>query len=305
MSPPESPSAGLPGPGPSGAIYDIGYRHYDGPRLSRGQIAGALYLDSLRGAFGLGRSTRSKIMPFLLLSAAVLPALIVAVVASLTRASELPLDYVDYLLAITLLVALFVAGQAPAAISRDLRFRTISLYFATPLRRSDYVRAKYAALASAVMLFCSVPLLTLYAGALLIRLPVWDQTRDLLAGLAGAALTAAVVTGISLTIAALTPRRGVGVAAVITVLIVAGGVQAALQSLGEQQGNPTLAGYSGLIDPFTLVKTLVVWAFSLGPSGGPVPPEPFGGPIYLAATVALVTGSYAALVRRYRRVSVS
>ncbi len=34
-----------------------------------------------------------------------------------------------------LLISVFVAAQAPALISRDLRFRTITLYLARPMRR--------------------------------------------------------------------------------------------------------------------------------------------------------------------------
>ncbi len=36
-----------------GVIHDIGYRHYDQPRLSPSVAARSLGVDSLRGAFGL------------------------------------------------------------------------------------------------------------------------------------------------------------------------------------------------------------------------------------------------------------
>lgn len=297
MSPPE-------GDGPTGVIHDIGYRHYTGPRLGGGAVTRALYVESLRGAYGLGRSTRAKIMPFLLLAAAVLPSVVIAVIASVTGGTSLPIGYAAYLLAINPLIALYAAGQAPAAVSRDLRFRTVTLYFSRPLRRGDYVRAKYAALATALFAFCALPQLVLYAGALLIRLPVWPQTRGVLVGIAGALLIGVVVTGLSLVIAAVTPRRGIGVAAVIAVLIVSGGIQGALQVLGEQQGS-ALAGYSGLINPFTLVQGVLVWAFSTSSGSGPVPPGTVGGLVYLAVTLVVAAGSYALLVRRYSRVSVS
>ena len=47
---------------PSGAIHDIGYRRYEGPRLGASYIRRSLFLETLRGSFGLGRSARSKIM---------------------------------------------------------------------------------------------------------------------------------------------------------------------------------------------------------------------------------------------------
>ena len=56
----------------TGVIHDIGYRHYDGPRLGRGYLLRSLYVESLRGAYGLGRSAKSKVMPILLLVAVML-----------------------------------------------------------------------------------------------------------------------------------------------------------------------------------------------------------------------------------------
>ena len=60
----------------TGAIHDIGYRHYDGPRLGASYIRRSLFVETLRGAYGLGRSARSKVMPFLLLAVMVLPAVV-------------------------------------------------------------------------------------------------------------------------------------------------------------------------------------------------------------------------------------
>ena len=48
-------------PETTGTIYDIGYRHYDGPRLGRRGAVGAIVGAGLRAVFGFGRSGRSKI----------------------------------------------------------------------------------------------------------------------------------------------------------------------------------------------------------------------------------------------------
>ena len=76
---------------PTGAIHDIGSRHYDGPRLGAGYIRRSLYVDTLRGAFGLGRSARSKVMPFLLLAVVVLPAVAMGIVTGYFGLGALPL----------------------------------------------------------------------------------------------------------------------------------------------------------------------------------------------------------------------
>ena len=59
-------TAGRPAPptaGPTGSIYDIGYRGYDGPRLGRRHAFATLFVGGLRATFGLGRSGRAKIVP--------------------------------------------------------------------------------------------------------------------------------------------------------------------------------------------------------------------------------------------------
>ena len=75
--------------GRGGNIYDLGYRGYEGVRLGRGAVIGALLTHSLRTAYGLGRNARSKIMPVGLAVLAILPALlalgIIALVSQIGR----------------------------------------------------------------------------------------------------------------------------------------------------------------------------------------------------------------------------
>ena len=295
----------MSGPDPTAVVHDIGFRHYDGPRLGRRQVTRALFAEGARGAYGIGRSTRSKIMPVLLLTVACLPALVVVVVVLVTGVKTLPIGYASYAAAVAPLVSLYVAGQAPALVSRDLRYRVVTLYFSRPLRRTDYVRAKAAALAVALGVLTVAPVLVLYAGALLGRLPFWAQTRQAGVAVAGCVLLSVLLAELGLVIAALTPRRGLGVAAVITVLVVLTAVQGTLQTLGEERGRPGLAGWSGLLSPFTLVSGVLRWVFDAPLSGGPQPPGALGGPGYLLVALGVVLGCHLLLVLRYRRVSVS
>ena len=48
----------------AGAVYDRGYRPYDGPRGLRGAARYALYKASIRRALGIRRSWRQKFAPF-------------------------------------------------------------------------------------------------------------------------------------------------------------------------------------------------------------------------------------------------
>jgi ABC-2 type transport system permease protein len=301
--------------GHTGAIHDIGYRHYDGPRLGAPYIARALFVHSLRGAFGLGRSTKTKVMPLLLLAVMVVPALLIAAIAVVTGDDKLPLEYTAYAVNLQIIVSVFVASQAPQSVSRDLRFRVVALYFSRPLSRLAYVEAKLLAMSAAVFLLLAIPLLVLYGGALLAQMSFWDNTRGVLVALAGAVIFAVVLASMSLVIAAFTPRRGLGVAAVVAVLLVLAAVAGTIRGIAESQGShdvvngvvqdPSVAGYAGLISPFTLVDGVQTWAFRAKSSIDMPPPGTTGGIVFVLVTIAIVAACFGLLTLRYRRVSVS
>lgn len=287
-----------------GVIHDIGYRHYDGERLGRWHIARALYADSARGAYGIGRSARTKVMPLVVLFAICLPAVIVAVVASVTGLDRLPGGYTSYGLRTQALAMVFVAGQAPASVSRDLRFHVMPLYFSRPLQRMDYVLAKFAALATSVFVLLALPLTILFVGALLAKLPLSEQLPDYSRSLGGALLMALLLAGLGLVVAALTPRRGIGVAAIIVVLAVMAGVQGIVQGIAYGEGKDTLAGYAGLLSPFTLVHGIqhaTLGAKTVLPAS---PPGMLGAWVFAATYVLVVAGCLGALLLRYRRVRI-
>jgi ABC-2 type transport system permease protein len=299
---------GSPGPHgvpDTGVIHDIGFRHYAGPRLGRGYLLRSLYIESLKGCYGLGRSAKSKIMPFLLLAVMTLPVVIIAVVASVSGLDKLPLPYTRYISALSAAIAIFVAAQAPATVSRDLRFKVMPLYFSRPLSRNDYVLAKYGAFATALFILIGLPLSVLFAGALLGKLPFWAQARGYLAALVGAALLALVLAGIGLLIASITPRRGFGVAAVITILLLLALVSGILSSLAHVQNDDSLAGYLGVIDPFVLVDGVQVWLFNAETSFVVGPPGTVGGVVFGLLTLIVIGGCYGLLTLRYRKVSAS
>ncbi|MCM2578552.1 ABC transporter permease [Streptomyces meridianus] len=283
-------------------IHDIGYRSYDGDRLGRRHARRSLFAHSLRGAYGLGRSAKSKVLPMLLFGVMCLPAGIMVAIAVVTKAGELPVEYPRYALHLQGVISLFLAAQAPQAVSRDLRFRTVPLYFSRPIERADYVSAKFAALSAALFVLTAAPVVVLYAGALLAELDVADQSAGFGQGLVSAALLSLLFAGIGLVIAALTPRRGFGVAAVIAVLTVSFGAVSAVQAIAFEQDNGGLVTWLGLFSPVTLidgVQTAFLGASTSFPGGKG--PDTAAGCVYLLVVLALIAGSYAALMRRYRK----
>ncbi|MFG2224777.1 ABC transporter permease [Streptomyces sp. NPDC048644] len=295
------PTAQAPAAAPD-VIHNIGYRHYDGPRLGRAYARRSLFSQSLRGAYGLGRSAKSKVLPMLLFAVMCLPAAIMVAVTVVTKASSLPVGYTRYAIYVQAVIGLYLAAQAPQSVSRDLRFKTVPLYFSRPIERVDYVVAKFAAMASALFLLTGAPLVILYVGALLAKLDFLDQTKGLAQGLVSIALLSLLFAGIGLVVSALTPRRGFGVAAVIAVLTIPYGAVSAVQGIAFVQGNEAAAGWLGLFSPITLidgVQTKFLGGTSSFPNG--LEPSTAAGYVYLLVTLGVIAGCYALLMRRYRK----
>jgi len=290
-------------PGDQTRIHNIGYRNYDGPRLGRSYATRSLYSQSLRGAYGLGRSIKSKVLPMLLFVVMCVPAAIMVAVTVATKLKDLPVEYTRYAVIMQAVISLFLASQAPQSVSRDLRFKTVPLYFSRPIETADYVRAKYAALASAMFVLTAAPLLVLYVGALLAKLDFADQTKGFGQGLVSVALLSLLFAGIGLVIASVTPRRGFGIAAVIAVLTISYGAVSTLQAIAEAQDSTGSIPWIGLFSPVTLidgVQSAFLGATSAFPGG--VGPSDGQGVVYVLVVLGLIAAGYGLLIRRYRKV---
>ncbi|MER5883827.1 ABC transporter permease [Streptomyces sp. NPDC001941] len=286
-------------------IHNIGYRNYDGARLGRAYARRSLYSQSLRGAYGLGRSAKSKVLPMILLGVMCVPAAIIVAVAVATKAKELPVDYTRYAILTQAVIGLFLAAQAPQSVSRDLRFKTVPLYFSRPIERVDYVLAKYGAMASALFLLTALPVVVLYVGSLLAKMDFAEQTKGFGQGLVSVALLSLLFGGIGLVMAALTPRRGFGVAAVIAVLTISYGAVSTVQGIAYGTDHVSAIQWLGLFSPITLidgVQTAFLGADTAFPGGSAAAPGAGAGAVYLLVVLALIAGSYAVLMRRYRKV---
>ncbi|TXS55925.1 ABC transporter permease [Streptomyces sp. t39] len=297
-------STHTPGAPDATRIHNIGYRNYDGPRLGRAYARRSLYSQSLRGSFGLGRSAKSKVLPMILMGIMCLvAAIMVAVAVAVPNTTELPVEYTRYAIVMQALIGLFLAAQAPQSVSRDLRFKSVPLYFSRPIERVDYVVAKFAAMASALFVLTGTPLVILYLGAMLAKFDFTDQTKGFAQGMVSVALLSVLFGGIGLVLAALTPRRGFGVAAVIATLTITYGAVSTVQAIAWETGSSGAIQWLGLFSPVTLVdgvQTAFLGAESAFPGGSG--PGAGAGAVYLLVVLALIAGCYAVLMRRYRKV---
>ena len=287
---------------PVDVIHDIGYRHYDGPRLGRGYATRSLFTLTLRGSFGLGRSIKSKILPMGLLALMCVPALIIVAVAVYLKSAKLPLEYERYLSIMDFVIAVFVASQAPVALSRDLRFMTLPMYFSRPITAGDYVRAKFGAMFSAMFVLTGLPLLIMWIGSVLASMSFGYNLEHFAFGLTSAALYSLLYSGIALVVASLTPRRGFGVAGIIMLLLISGAIATIIYFVINRHDQSAAAYWANAISPSGLVDSTVTWLFKLPTSGATGVPSDLGGFVFLAELVALPAAAYGLLVQRYRKI---
>jgi ABC-2 type transport system permease protein len=120
-------------------------------------------------------------------------------------------------------------------------------------------------------------------------------------------LLSLLFAGIGLVIAAVTPRRGFGVAAIIAVFVVSYAAVSAVQGVASNQENYDAIGWLGLFSPITLVDGFQTWflgatsAFphASGPANAGV------GLLYLLVLLAVIAGTFGLLMNRYRKVGLS
>jgi ABC-2 type transport system permease protein len=278
-------------------IYDIGYRHYDGPRLGRGYSTRALAVHSLRGVFGLGRPARSKIIPFALFVIMLLPA--VVTIATMALAQQRIIQYSGFAVLMQAVVAIFLASQAPAVVAPDLRFRVLPLYLSRPVSITEYVAAKVAAMTVALFLLVAVPLTLIYVGEVVVDMPGPPATGEYVGSIVMALVLALLLAAFGLALASFTPRRGIGVASVIVVYLLSSAsvpmVYGALYSTGNESG----AAWAWLLNPFWLVDSVQSWLFNTPPHSieGGYP----NGPASAVILVVLIGIGLAALALRYRK----
>lgn len=287
---------------PSGVIHDIGYRPYSGPRGGHGAIAWSLYVTGLRNVFGLGRSGRSKILPFALLALNLLPAVIIVGVATFIGLNSLPLAYPEYAATTTILLGTFAAAQGPILFSRDLRHGTISLYLARPLSATAYALARWGALVTGIFLFVMAPIIMMYAGALLASMDAGEQTRDFLAATLVTVLLAGMLASVSGLFSAIALRRGFAIVGTIGTILFGYGVVAVIQGISFDQDQKRVGEIAGLFHPMTLYAGDV--AVFTDADTAITPPTGTGMDVlYVVVSLLLALGGLGMLLWRYRRLA--
>jgi ABC-2 type transport system permease protein len=287
----------------TGAIYDLGYQGYDGPRLGRGAAVATLFWSSLRAAYGLKRSGRAKIVPWGLAALLMIPAGISVAIAALAPQAPSPYSYDDFLWGTQVLLDIFVAAQAPELVSSDQRNRVLSLYFSHALERSDYALAKLGALAAALLGLALAPMLLMFFGRVLLAADVVKALGDEAGHLPEVVLTPLIyaipLAALSLAIAAYTPRRAYATGAIIAVFVVGTAVAGVM---GNLPPDSALRNAAQLLNPLVTLDGTRNWLV-----GNAIPDSPVSGmgyPLFVFGLLwlAITVVCSAVIWWRYRRV---
>ena len=287
----------------TGAIYDLGYRGYDGQRLGRRAAFATLFWASLRAAFGLGRSGRSKVVPWGLSAIMIVPAAVAGAIQALAPGGLSPFNYDNYLWDLQPILALFVAAQAPELVSSDQRNRVLSLYFSHALARSDYALAKVGAMAAALFILALAPLLVIFSASILASTDVPAAVGDQLGNLpqiVGSPLVYAIpLAALGMAIASFTPRRAYATGAIIAVFL----VSAAVGGILAEAGRGRLSLVAPLINPFVLLDGTRDWLLGASIPDSPVSRADLAEPVFGALTAVLTVIGIAAVLWRYRQIA--
>jgi ABC-2 type transport system permease protein len=289
---------------PAGAIYDVGYQRYEGVRLGRRHATWALYIHSLRGVFGIGRSLWSKVASIGLAVFALIPAIIQLGIAAIAPEEVEVFRPEDYYVLIEIVLAIFCAVVAPELVGRDQRTQTLSLYFSRALRRQDYALAKFGALVTGMLAITVIPQTIMFVGNGLAANNFGDYLQDnwtdLPAILASAILLSGLIAGIGLVIAAQMPSRwystvGIIAAFVLTSIIAGSVFETTDQSIGR---------FSLLFSPFLVVQGFTLWFFDASPEpDSPLAVANLRGVVYAIDAVLATLLMLTLLFRRYEKIS--
>jgi ABC-2 type transport system permease protein len=220
----------------TGAVYDRGYRAYEGERGGRAAARAALFRASVRRALGLRRPWRQKVAPFVLLGLATVPAIVYVGVGYVTRntpASDFEfITYRDYV-GVSNILLVFVALTAPDIVCPDRRQHVLPLLFARPLTGFDYVITKVGAMFAILFAFGFLPQALLFVGQMLVSNDgalryARDNAEVLWQVPAAVALLSLYYASIGVAVASLTSRRIIAGATIIGLFLVTSIVASAL-----------------------------------------------------------------------------
>jgi hypothetical protein len=278
-------------------IIDRGYQHYQGERLGVAHSEWVMLRAALQRGLGLRRNFRNKIMPWLLVSIAFLPTVVILgiqIIAGLAISSP----YARIYPRLNVIFVLFAGLVAADLICTDRRERVISLYFSAPITRLHYVAAQVIGLVLLLLLLTVVPYVILFCGQALLAPAfatfVGNNWGDLRSVLLGGTLIAFFYGTLAMAVSAFTDRRAYATGGFLGLTLVS-------SIAGTILASPRLH-FSGhewysLLDLLSMPINATQWL--LGKSAE----LPLNGSAYLWGSLTVIVISLLLLGWRYLKVS--
>jgi ABC-2 type transport system permease protein len=264
----------------------------------------------VRGAFGIGRGARSKVVPIGLLVLLMIPALVslgVTAIAGSAAEGFNPVTYDSYYSITQTVLFLFIAAQGPELVGPDQRDHVLPLYFSRPIFRSDYAFAKLIALIGALLLFTLAPQALLFFGRILQAPQFADGVTENLPSLVPILLSALFISVLfasaGLAISAFTPRRAYATVAIIALFIASNAIGAILFAI--LRGQPDLRKWTALMSIDSILAGVTAFLFQTPAreiSNPVVRNAGLDGWVYVLAAFVFSAVAIAILFRRYRTV---
>lgn len=261
---PPPPDPAIPSPvveqDGSAAIYEQGYRNYEGERSGVPGAIRSLVFHSMRAVLGLGRSFRHKIMPIAVVLMAFTPAAVFLGVAALLPSEfegEILPTYAGYYGFITAALFLFASFVAPELLCGDQRTGMLGVYLASPLDRRTYLLGKSIAVFAILALVTIGPPLLLLIGLSLVDAGPdgWiDGLRLAYRIILSGSVMSMFFAAISMAVSATTDRRAAATATIIGVLVGSSVVANVLVEQADQSNNFLLGDLLSL--PFELTSRI-------------------------------------------------
>ena len=316
MSDTPAPNSTPAATGEAAQIMDRGYRSYDGPRTGLSGSVRSVVRYSVRHSLGLGRAARHKILPWLAVVIALVPAVVFVGLAVVLDFDAIVPDYHDYYGFITTALFFYCAIIVPDILVADRRNGMLQLYLSTPLQRWSYLASKALAVAVALAVLTMGPVLFLLVARTIEGsgpdgLIEWIKIFVRIVA-AGAAISAAF-TAASLAAASLTDRRLFATIGVVVLLSGSGVTTLALVEAADMSEQIYAFDLVGISDEF---KNRIYGVEGLDPFGEQEPLdedafEPGAGreqlstPFVVAANLAWVALGSGVVWWRYRRLALS
>jgi ABC-2 type transport system permease protein len=292
-----------------GAVFDLGYTPYEGERRGRRGAVRTTYKDGINRVFGIRRRARKKILPWILIVLAVLPAVVFVGFAFLLSTFAPEADspfgsHADYFSITGAIILLFVALAGPELLIPDRRSGVLSVYSSRPLRPDDYVWMRAASLLTAIAGFMLIPQVLMYVGFAALSADGFFKGLGANAGeipriLAATIIYALAYAPLALLVSTIASRKAAATGIFLGIFLIGSALGAALVQATGIPGHR----YAALLALGEHPDHVRDWIFSrVGSSNLVVSDAGLDPWISLGVILAVAVVSTIVVIRRYRRI---